>query len=356
MVPAAFDSLDALPLTPNGKLDRKALRELERAEAPVRPHVAPRTPVEAAVAAVWAEVLGIERVGVEDDFFGLGGHSLTATRVVAQVRAALAADLPLRAIFRAPTVAALAAEVERARGRGTGSTRCEPELVRSEILDGERYVYVYRPPDLGAGPYPLLVALDGVEYVEELEAPRILDGLVAEGRLPPVVALFVDSVSADLRERELGRNRDFVSFLADELVPWARSHLQAAADPALTTIGGSSDGARGAAFAGLTRPDVFGNVLALSGAFDGLEGDVEAVGGTPPRFYLYAGLLEPEDIVSSTRRLRDALGERDVPLDYRERPAAHTYEAWREPLAEGLLALLGRATSSGRPPPSRVSG
>jgi enterochelin esterase-like enzyme len=178
-----------------------------------------------------------------------------------------------------------------------------------------------------------------VEYVEELGAPGILDELVAAGRLPPLVALFVDSGSVALRERELDRDRDFVSFLADELVPWARSHLHAAADPARTTIAGSSDGARGAVFAALTRPDVFGNVVALSGALDGLEQDVESLEGTPPRFYLYTGLLEPDEIVSSTRRLRDALRERAVPLDYCERPAAHAYDAWREPFADGLLRL-----------------
>ncbi|HEV2733411.1 MAG TPA: amino acid adenylation domain-containing protein, partial [Longimicrobiaceae bacterium] len=127
MVPGAFVFLDALPLTPTGKVDRRALPapDFEGGEAVV----APRTSIEESVAGIWREVLGIERIGVEESFFALGGHSLLVTRVVSRVRELFSVDFPLRAFFEAPTVADVAARVEALLGSGSGMQLPPPRRV-----------------------------------------------------------------------------------------------------------------------------------------------------------------------------------------------------------------------------------
>ncbi len=115
MVPAAFVLLERMPLTAGGKVDRRALPIPERGvlEPDAEP-VAPRSPEEQRMAAIWSDVLGRGRVGVVDDFFELGGHSLLATAVIARVREAFRVELPLRVMFESPTVAGLTEAVARA--------------------------------------------------------------------------------------------------------------------------------------------------------------------------------------------------------------------------------------------------
>jgi acyl carrier protein len=114
MLPSAIVTLDTLPRTPSGKVDRLALPD--PAQAVESEYVAPHSPLEETVAAIWADVLGVEKVGVEDDFFALGGHSLLATQVVAQVRSDFAVELPLHSLFTCPTVKSLSAEIMRLMG------------------------------------------------------------------------------------------------------------------------------------------------------------------------------------------------------------------------------------------------
>ena len=106
MVPARFVWLSALPLTASGKIDRRALPDPADFELAAE-YVAPRTPLEEELARIWADLLGVDRVGVHDDFFALGGHSLLATQAVIRIRNAIA-DIELHSIFDAPTVATLA--------------------------------------------------------------------------------------------------------------------------------------------------------------------------------------------------------------------------------------------------------
>ena len=112
MVPGAFVFLAAMPVTPNGKLDRKALPEPDQDRQGCGQTVAaPRNFVEATIAEIWADILRMERVGIHENFFDLGGHSLKATQVMSRVRHSFGVDLPLRVLFEAPTVAELAARV-----------------------------------------------------------------------------------------------------------------------------------------------------------------------------------------------------------------------------------------------------
>jgi amino acid adenylation domain-containing protein len=117
MVPTKVVRLDALPLTPSGKVDRSALPEPGQAARETE-YVAPRTPLELSLARIWEELLGVEQVGVFDDFFTLGGHSLLATQVVIRIRREHA-DIPLHAIFDSPTVAGLAEVVAEAEEEST---------------------------------------------------------------------------------------------------------------------------------------------------------------------------------------------------------------------------------------------
>ncbi|MEW5926813.1 MAG: amino acid adenylation domain-containing protein [Gemmatimonadota bacterium] len=148
MLPAAFVVLDALPLTPSGKLDRRALPAPDFAAA--ERYAAPATPVEEVLAGIWAEILRADRVGVRETFFELGGHSLLAIRVVSRVRDALGVELPLRALFEAPTVAELAARVEALR-------RAELPVLPPVV------------PVECSGPLPLSFAQERLWFLDRLE-------------------------------------------------------------------------------------------------------------------------------------------------------------------------------------------
>ncbi|MFL6235263.1 MAG: amino acid adenylation domain-containing protein, partial [Thermoanaerobaculia bacterium] len=123
MIPAAFVVLPALPLNPNGKVDRKALAAV-RPEGAGGSRVAPRTPAEELLAGIWSRVLEVPEVGAHDDFFALGGHSLLASQLVPRVRDAFGVEMPLRAVFQAPTLAAQAEWIAKARsGEAPASAR-----------------------------------------------------------------------------------------------------------------------------------------------------------------------------------------------------------------------------------------
>jgi amino acid adenylation domain-containing protein len=138
MVPSAFVFLDILPLTTNGKVDRRALPAPDQSRPDLKEaFVAPRTPAEKTIAKIWAEILKIEKVGIHDNFFDLGGHSLVAVRIISRVRQRFGIELPLRALFENPTVAGLATQVEQLQVNRNASEGMADVLADIESLSDE---------------------------------------------------------------------------------------------------------------------------------------------------------------------------------------------------------------------------
>jgi amino acid adenylation domain-containing protein len=181
MVPAPIVLCDELPRTPNGKIDRRALPDPSSMVELRRDLVPPRDAVEAALAEVYGELLGVERVSAHDDFFALGGHSLLATQVVARVAKLFEISLPVRALFEAPTVAGLAQRIQALSARGTRPLAPIPRLDRGGSLPlsfaQERLWFLQQlTPETPSYNQPAAVELEGELDVEAMRAA--LRGLV----------------------------------------------------------------------------------------------------------------------------------------------------------------------------------
>ncbi|MGW4242848.1 non-ribosomal peptide synthase/polyketide synthase [Nocardia sp. NPDC004722] len=172
MVPAAFVVLDAFPVNASGKLDRAALPAPVFETAVYR---APETAAEQVVAEVFAELLGVEQVGANDDFFSLGGSSLLAARVVARVGGALNAELSVRELFDAPTVAALAALAETRTGSGVAPLAAQPRPERIPLSAAQQRIWFLNRfhgdgPGSAADNIPLVLGVTGELDTAALQA------------------------------------------------------------------------------------------------------------------------------------------------------------------------------------------
>ncbi|GHG84274.1 non-ribosomal peptide synthetase [Comamonas sp. JC664] len=182
MVPSALVAMEALPLTPNGKVDRKALPVpdgLLSAEA----RAAPRNGTEELIASIWVDVLRTNHAGIHDHFFDLGGHSLLATRVVSRIREAFGVELPIAALFEAPTIATLAERVQALQAQQAGEPPAPP--LRAFPRDGElplsfaqqRLWFLYQmEPDSPFYNMPAVIRLTGVLNVDAVQ--RCLEALI----------------------------------------------------------------------------------------------------------------------------------------------------------------------------------
>ena len=232
----------------------------------------------------------------------------------------------------------------------------EMHHLHSTILGNERRVYVYTPPGYTSHGevYGLLVVFDGQAYIDLVPTPTILDNLINQGMIPPLVAVFPDSLDQQTRSRELPCHPPFVEFLLQELLPWVQSQYHVTGDPAQTIVAGSSYGGLAAAFSALRAPERFGKVLSQSGGFwwnkdsedqlpqEWLTQQFIARPRLPLHLYLEVGLKEDGDLVSSNRHLRDVLVLKGYEVDYAEFHGGHDYICWRGSFADGLLKLIGK--------------
>ena len=170
MVPAHFVKLEALPLTPNGKVDKRALPEPDVSLAMAQ-YVAPRNSAEQTLSVIWAEVLNLSQVGVHDHFFALGGHSLLATQLVSRIRAAFGAEMPLRAVFEAPTLEAMAQRIAGAALADVPAIVPVARTAAPPLSYAQQRLWFLDLLDPGSRTYniPVAVRLDGLLDATALE-------------------------------------------------------------------------------------------------------------------------------------------------------------------------------------------
>lgn len=234
--------------------------------------------------------------------------------------------------------------------------------LRSRALGGRRRVWVYRPAGRAHHTarirgLPALVVLDGYLARTVLRQPTTLDNLIAAGRIPPLVAIFVATANGARRLRELAPGSRMCRFLTHELVPWAQRRFEVTADPQRRVVAGASVAGLAAAYAGRFAPGTFGAVIAQSGSFwwppptgrpEWLTRQYADGPALPLRFYLDVGALEEDAVseghptqVAAVRRLRDTLMARGYPVTYAEYTGHHDYVNWRRTFADALVAVLG---------------
>ncbi|NJQ04799.1 amino acid adenylation domain-containing protein [Streptomyces lonarensis] len=177
LVPALYATVERLPLTPNGKLDTDALPEPSAPAA--TDDEPPRNDTEAAVCAVYADVLGVDRVGRDSDFFDLGGHSLLAARVVAGLRAALGTEPPIRFLFESPTPAALAARLDEAPGSARPALTAAERPARLPLSPAQQRLWLLERMGEGGATYTIPVALRLTGTLDRAALHAALHDLVA---------------------------------------------------------------------------------------------------------------------------------------------------------------------------------
>ncbi len=224
---------------------------------------------------------------------------------------------------------------------------------------------VYTPPGYPNKEkvYGLLLVFDEQWYLSRIPTPTILNNLQNDGKIPPLIAVFVDNGPGNARYVQLPGNPQFADFIADELIPWLHSQYNICDKPERTIIAGASYGGLAATYISLRHPEIFGNVLSQSGSYwwpgpsesDRLTDSYSSsnfitslVIDSPKqavRFYLDAGSGELDmtgnggDVLIPNRHLGDVLRAKGYEVHYREFVGGHDFLSWRGTFADGLIIL-----------------
>ncbi|MGF7059948.1 alpha/beta hydrolase-fold protein [Brassicibacter mesophilus] len=238
-----------------------------------------------------------------------------------------------------------------------GVTRGNVEEYRfeSKNLEDKRRIRVYIPYGYHREekPYGVMVLTDGDDYIYLLSAIETLNNLIASKKIPPIVAIFIDS-KEETREKELECSDFFGETITKELIPWVRQNYNISNNPEETIICGLSLGGLTATYLGLNYPEVFGNVLSQSGSYwyksEGssttkedcwMSTKFKKINKLPLKFYLDVGVFEHKEMIYANINLRDTLISKGYYVDFQWFNSSHDYLSWGETLAHGLISLIG---------------
>lgn len=251
----------------------------------------------------------------------------------------------------------------------------------SEILNKKRQILVYSPPNYSKkhSPYHFLLLFDGLLFEEVAKTSSTLDNLIADNKIPPVVAIMVENfipISIAQRAAELPPNPKFMNYIITELIPWIRENFNITTNPSQSIIAGASYGGIASTFIAFKHPEIFGNILSMSGTYSwypGAEFWVQRIKDLddiehwwtkqdekepewlvrqfaqreklPLKIYLDVGVLEETsdvNLLNSNRNFRTTLQAKGYPVHYVEFLGGHDMVCWRASIADGLIYLIGK--------------
>ena len=250
----------------------------------------------------------------------------------------------------------------------------------SEILNNKRRILVYTPPDYSKehSPYHFMLLFDGIMFEEMASVSSTFDNLIADDKIPPIVAIMVQNfldTDVSRRSSELPPNPKFGEYIINELLPWARNNFNITTQPSQSIIAGASYGGICSTFIGFKWPEIFGNVLSMSGAYSWYPGEkywIQRINieefehwwsredekeeewlarqfaqseKLPLKFYIDVGVLEradPTNLFLSNRHFRTILQAKGYPFHYAEFLGGHDFICWRGSIADGLIYLIGK--------------